>query len=399
MAAKKPRAKKRAKIGGRGGAGASGADEPLMDSAPENFSTMAGVEMLDLDADKFSKIVSSYRPAGELTAEERQARIRLVQRLVSYQAAENQKEKQDLPAGWSELDNNALWWVVARCKDSMFRHHLEKIIMTLVKDGCIFDSSSSPVTMISTLIERLMQMAVVPPNNSDLPETLRRFMDPQRDAQESLATVASYFIATKTINKSIVMPWLVEESKRPHFRAKWKQLRRQATPHNRIQFGFVFDCLVEVDAFLKCLFNGPLAHEEMKFPPPRTNAANMLVKIKNTHPSLVTSADLILDEIEKMQAVSRYALGMPWGSGWAHLRSEKRERVMDLLEPFIKGKWTQVKKSAPQLLVGANVDKNPWKIAWRPLSKCLVTILKEWPYPPLDPSVRSRLINKHCVRN
>jgi hypothetical protein len=370
-----------------------------MDSAPENFSTMTDVDAGDLDADTFSRIVNSYRPAGELTTQEREARIRLVKRLMSYQAAESQKEKKPLAEGCAELDNSALSWVAARCKDSMFRHRLEKIILTLVKEECLFDSLSSPVTMISTLIERLMQTAVAPTDNGEVPEVLRRFIDPQRAAQESLATIASYFISTKAINKNMVMPWLVEESTRYHFKEKWKQLRRQATPHNRIQFGFIFDCVVEFDAFLKCLFNGPLAHEEMKFPPPRSGAASMLDKVENTHPALVASTNLILNDIEVMQAASRHALGTPWGNGWANLRCEHKERVRDLLEPFIKSEWTQLKKNAPQLLAGANVDKNPWKIAWRPLSKCLETILREWPYPPLDPSARSRLINKHCVKN
>lgn len=104
-----------------------------------------------------------------------------------------------------------------------------------------------------------------------------------------------------------------------------------------------------------------------------------------------------------MQAKSTYALGTPWANGWQDMRLKNKERVIEIMEPFIKNRWDDFKKQNPRKVslkaIKSDIAKRPWKIAWQSLSNCLRTILDEWPYPPLDPDAAPRLIAKHTQRH
>jgi hypothetical protein len=227
-----------------------------------------------------------------------------------------------------------------------------------------------------------------------------------KTAQEEVAAICSLFIHARNINakglKAMLAPWVCKEAEREHFKAKWQSRGRTKTPHNRTQFEFVYTCVATFDRMAADLFNGPLHGEQHDFPPPRTKAGAFVMEVSEKNTAMAGSLNRVLDEIEIMQAKSNSALGTPWACGWNELRLHKKDLVMKVLEPFIQDRWSEFKKQNPQRFtrkaINSDIGKRPWRIAWQSLSKCLRTILDEWPYPPLDPDAAPRLIAKHTQR-
>ena len=376
-----------------------------MDSGSENFSAMSKPigEYYDgpLTDEIASKIVASYRPVGELTAEDREARKRLFKRLREFNSVEKlfPKRTEDyVSEAFAPSDEAALLWVVGRCVDPKFRRRLGEAIIKLIESGHMFDGNEDGV--IHTCLERLLEVINTP---APTPPSSPWSDDPRRNAQASLSNVIAHFIESKTVNGGSLKQWVKDEAKRPHFKEHWTKSRRQQTPHNRAQFKFMLGCLDKLDAEMEaiCGQGGPLRGDDNEFPPPRSVASECLGKMAERDPALFDSISRTLAHIEKVQAQSKHALGTPWHSAWSDVRRGNHEFTLELLKPFIHGQFKAAKASKPSPLVGSNLEKAPWGIAWRPLSNCLRTLMREWPFPPVRSSTpfAQRLIRKHCQRS
>jgi hypothetical protein len=359
-------------------------------------------------SEEAEKIARSFqeKPVGSLSEDEKKRRRNDFLRALAFDErrfAEERNSHPQLPPAIEERDTAALWWCAARCKDEDFQKRLEETIIELVNAGALF---RSPFKMIQASIERLLVIGAATPQTQfqTLP-SLNQFFDPVKTAQEEVAAICS-FIRARDINakglKAIVAPWVYEEAGREHFKAKWQSRGRRKTPHNRTQFEFVYTCVATFDRMTADLFNGPLHGEQHDYPPPRAEAGAFVVEVSEKNTAMARSLNCVLDEIETMQAKSTYALGTPWSCGWNDLRLHRKELVMKILEPFIQDRWSEFKRQNPQRVtrkaIKSDIGKRPWRIAWQSLSKCLRTILDEWPYPPLDPDAAPRLIAKHTQR-
>src|SRR3954466_13718433 len=47
---------------------------------------------------------------------------------------------------------------------------------------------------------------------------------------------------------------------------------------------------------------------------------------------------------------STYALGLPWGAGWVHIRLSEQEDLIKILEPYLRSEWKAFKQEKPFLL-------------------------------------------------
>jgi hypothetical protein len=395
------------KVFSRGGGDADMAEAAAlrMDSGPQNFFSMSKPmgEYYDgpMTDEIASKIVASYRPVGELTAEDREARKRLLKRLMEFNSVEKlfPKRTEDyVSEAFAPSDDVALRWVVSRCVDPKFRLRLGEAIIKLIESGHMFDGAESLV--IHTCLERLLEVIN---NPTSTPPSSPWFDDPQKRAQASLSNVVAHFIESKTVNGGGLKQWVKDEAERPHFKEHWIKSRRQQTPHNRTQFKFMLGCLDKFDTEMEaiCRKGGPLNGDDGEFPPPRAVASEYLDKMEDRDPALFESISLTLAHIEKVQAQSRHALGTSWGYAWSDVRRGNHEFALELMEPFMHGQFEAAKASKPSPLIGSNLEKAPWGIAWRPLSNCLRTLMREWPFPPVKASTpfAQGLIRKHCQRS
>ncbi|HBJ86048.1 MAG TPA: hypothetical protein DDZ88_19715 [Verrucomicrobiales bacterium] len=386
--------------------------KPKRKSEPQaqNSNTEAEKEAPITTAEEADRIVRAFqkKPVGMLSEEEKQQRRKDFKRALAFNEqrfAEERNSRPQLPPAIEERDTAALGWCAGRCKDEDFQKRLEGTIINLVNAGALF---KSPFKMIQASIEQLLVVAAATPQTKfqSLP-SLNQFFDPVKTAQEEVAAICWLFLRARNINakglKAIVAPWVYEEAGREHFKAKWQSRGRRKTPHNRTQFEFIYTCTATFDAMAKELFSGPLHGEHHDYPPPRSDAAAFVAEVAARNEPMAISLNLILDEVEQKQAKSTYALGTPWASGWEDMRLKRKERVIEIMEPFIKNRWDDFKKQNPRKVslkaIKSDIAKRPWKIAWQSLSNCLRTILDEWPYPPLDPDAAPRLIAKHAQRH
>ena len=389
---------------GGGGAASDGGASPDMDSAERNFSALDRPigEYYDgeLTDEIVGKIIASYRPAGELSEEDREARKRLLRRLMEFNGREKlfPKRPEDYVSEvFAPNDETALHWVISRCVDPKFRRRLGDAIIKLIESGHMFDGAEGSV--IHTCLERLLTVIDTP---TTPPPPAPWIVDPRKQAQESLAYVVAHFIESKTVNGRGLKQWVTAEAARPHFKAHWDKSRRQEKPHNRAQFKFMLACLDKYDAEMEsiCGNGSPLACDDGEFPPLRSAASEYLGKMAERAPALFESISRTLAHLEKVQGQSRFALGTPWHSAWTDVRRANHELAIELLEPFMRERFEAAKAAKPSPLFGSNLEKAPWRIAWRPLSNCLRTLMREWPFPPLrstTPFAQS-IIKKHSQR-